>query len=101
MRHLIFALLLAVGMGGLALTVARLVRFMWVGRPGIPVDRIPERLGSVVLYWLFQRKVMEKLRERQYQRWRAELSRRELAEMDEIGMQLAYQNLSQGSESGL
>jgi Fe-S oxidoreductase len=60
MRHLIFAMLLAVGMGGLAFTVGRLVRFMWVGRPGIPVDRVPERLGSVVLYWLLQRKVMEK-----------------------------------------
>lgn len=60
MRHLIFALVLVVGMGGLTWTVARLIRFMWVGRPGIPQDRIPERLGSVVLYWLLQRKVMEK-----------------------------------------
>src|SRR5437764_10209617 len=60
MRHLIFAIVLVVGMGGLALTVARLVRFMWVGRPGIPMDRVPERLGSVVLYWLLQRKVMER-----------------------------------------
>lgn len=60
MRHLIFALVLAVGLGGLAFTISRFVRFMWVGRPGIPGDRIPERLGSVVLYWLFQRKVMQK-----------------------------------------
>ena len=60
MRHLIFAIVLMVGMGGLAFTVSRLVRFMWVGRPGIPVDRVPERLGSVVLYWLLQRKVMER-----------------------------------------
>ena len=60
MRHLIFALVLLVGMGGLTFTVVRLVRFMWSGRPGIPVDRVPERLGSVVLYWLLQRKVMER-----------------------------------------
>jgi Fe-S oxidoreductase len=60
MRQLIFALVLALGMGGLGFTVLRLIRFMWVGRPWIPTDRIPERLGSVVLYWLFQRKVMEK-----------------------------------------
>jgi Fe-S oxidoreductase len=60
MRHLIFAMLLVVGMGGLAFTVGRLIRFMWVGRPGIPMDRVPERLGSVVLYWLLQRKVMER-----------------------------------------
>jgi flagellar protein FliJ len=46
-----------------------------------------------------QRKVIEKLRERQFARWKAELSRRELAELDEIGMQLAYQDLTMG-ESG-
>jgi Fe-S oxidoreductase len=60
MRHLIFAIVLAVGLGGLAFTISRFVRFLWVGRPGIPLDRIPERLGSVVLYWLLQRKVMQK-----------------------------------------
>ena len=60
MRHLIFAAVLAVGVGGLLFTVMRFVRFMWVGRDGIPVDRLPARLGSVVLYWLLQRKVMEK-----------------------------------------
>jgi len=60
MRQLIFAAVLAVGVGGLLYTIVRLIRFMWVGRPGIPVDRLPERLGSVVLYWLLQRKVMEK-----------------------------------------
>ena len=42
-----------------------------------------------------RRKVIEKLRERQFQRWRAELDRREQAEMDEIGMQLAYRNLAE------
>lgn len=47
-----------------------------------------------------QRKAIEKLKEKQLERWRADLSRREGAEMDEIGMQLAYQNLSQDSESG-
>jgi flagellar protein FliJ len=45
-----------------------------------------------------QRKVIEKLREKQLERWRAEQSRRELAELDEIGMQLAYQNLTDGSD---
>jgi flagellar FliJ protein len=44
-----------------------------------------------------QRMVIEKLREKQFNRWRAEQDRRELAEMDEIGMQLAYQNLTDGS----
>jgi flagellar FliJ protein len=40
-----------------------------------------------------QRKVMEKLRERQLERWRAEQSRKDAAEQDEIGMQLSYDNL--------
>ena len=47
-----------------------------------------------------QRKAIEKLKEKQLERWRADLSRRESAELDEIGMQLAYQNLSQDSEPG-
>jgi flagellar export protein FliJ len=46
-----------------------------------------------------QRKIIEKLRERQFQRWQEKLARRESAEMDEIGMQLAYQNLADASES--
>jgi flagellar FliJ protein len=47
-----------------------------------------------------QRKAIEKLKEKQLERWRAEQSRRESAELDEIGMQLAYQNISQDVESG-
>ncbi len=45
-----------------------------------------------------RRKVIEKLRERQFERWRSQINRRELEELDEIGMQLAYQNLSEESE---
>ena len=44
-----------------------------------------------------QRKVIEKLREKQFERWRAEQNQRELAQLDEIGMQLAYQNLTEES----
>ena len=40
-----------------------------------------------------QRKVIEKLRERQYDRWKADLLKKETAEMDEIGTQLAVRNL--------
>ena len=35
------------------------------------------------------RKVMEKLREKQYERWREEQARRETVAQDEVGMQLA------------
>ena len=37
-----------------------------------------------------QRKMIEKLRERQLEAWRADQARREQAELDEIGMQLAF-----------
>ena len=37
-----------------------------------------------------QRKVIEKLREKQFERWKAERSKKELAELDEVSMQLSY-----------
>lgn len=46
-----------------------------------------------------QRKAIEKLREKQFARWREENARRDQAAMDEIGMQLAYQNLVADAES--
>jgi flagellar FliJ protein len=44
------------------------------------------------------RKAIEKLREKAFERWRAEQDRRELAAADEAGMQLAYEHLAQGYE---
>ena len=43
-----------------------------------------------------QRKVIEKLREKHRERWVAALSKRELSEQDEIGMQLSYWHSLQG-----
>jgi flagellar FliJ protein len=40
-----------------------------------------------------RRKAIEKLRERQFDRWRADQARREAALADEIGSQLAFGNL--------
>ncbi len=42
-----------------------------------------------------KRKVIEKLRERQLARWREQLERRDVAEMDEIGMQLGHDRFIQ------
>ncbi|HTW95687.1 MAG TPA: flagellar export protein FliJ [Tepidisphaeraceae bacterium] len=39
-----------------------------------------------------QRKIIEKLRERQFERWRADQEARDAAQTDEIGMQLYYRN---------
>lgn len=39
-----------------------------------------------------QRKVMEKLRERQQARWAEEIARKEAAQLDEVATQITYQN---------
>jgi flagellar FliJ protein len=41
-----------------------------------------------------ERKVIEKLRERQFDRWKQEVERKELAEMDEVGAQFGYRQLA-------
>ncbi len=45
---------------------------------------------SVVAEAAKQRKIIEKLREKQFERWKTELSRKELADADEVAMQLSY-----------
>jgi flagellar FliJ protein len=48
------------------------------------------------------RKAIEKLREKQFERWKADQDRRETNELDEVSMQLAYRNLAdelEGSSS--
>lgn len=50
------------------------------------VDEARQQLADAARY----RKVIEKLKERHHERWKMELSRRELSEMDEIGMHLSY-----------
>jgi flagellar protein FliJ len=42
-----------------------------------------------------QRKVIEKLREKQLERWRAEQDRREAADLDEVSMQISYHDMAQ------
>ena len=59
MKPLVFASMLVASFGLFAWTVSRLIRFMRVGRPDIPTDRLGERLGSVLIYWLMQKKVPE------------------------------------------
>lgn len=44
------------------------------------------------------RKVIEKLREKHFDRWRAALKNRELTEQDEIGMQLSYWNITEAED---
>jgi len=46
-----------------------------------------------------RRKAIDKLREKQFERWKLEQSRKEQAELDEIGMQLAYQHLTEVADA--
>ena len=46
-----------------------------------------------------ERKVLQKLEERQRERWAAEVRRKELAELDEVGLQLANRQAAQAAES--
>lgn len=46
-----------------------------------------------------QRKIIEKLKEKQFDRWRDDQQRKELAALDEIGMQLSYANLLDDEEA--
>ncbi len=59
-KPFIFAVLFAAANLFFLWTVARFVRFMMIGRAYIPSDRIGERVGSVLVYWLAQKKVPEK-----------------------------------------
>lgn len=45
-----------------------------------------------------KRKVMEKLKEKHHDRWKAEIERKETALTDEIGMQLAFRNLGDAND---
>lgn len=45
-----------------------------------------------------QRKMIEKLRERQQERWRGEQSRKETAELEEVNLQLAVEPISRDSQ---
>jgi flagellar FliJ protein len=46
-----------------------------------------------------QRKILEKLRERQQVRWADALAKKELAQMDEVAMQMTYQQIEAEPEA--
>jgi len=57
------------------------------------VQRKLEEAQKELLEAAKQRKVIEKLKEKQLERWRAEMARSEANQMDEIGMQIGFENL--------
>jgi flagellar export protein FliJ len=58
------------------------------------IDRARSALGEAAK----QRKIIEKLRERQLQRWKMQRTRAENEELDDIGMQLAYRQLGASAD---
>ena len=62
------------------------------------VQRQAEEAHAALTLAAQRRKAVEKLRDHQYLRWRQAIERRDMAQMDEIGVQLAYQNLVQSEE---
>ena len=48
-----------------------------------------------------ERKVIEKLREKQFERWKEETMRKEQAEADEVGAQFGYRQLAESSKDAL
>ncbi len=61
MRHAIFGLLFLVANLAFLWTVSRYYKFMAAGRPDLAFDRLPERVWSVLVYWLGQKKVPERV----------------------------------------
>jgi flagellar FliJ protein len=45
-----------------------------------------------------RRKIIEKLREKQFERWKAEQDRKEVAELDEVAMQMSHHNFARGMD---
>jgi Fe-S oxidoreductase len=62
MKQLIFAALVALGVGGFVWTLQRYLRVMLMGRPDWRprFDRIPKRVAMILIFFLGQKKVAEK-----------------------------------------
>lgn len=61
-----------------------------MGAIQVHVDRAKRNLNEAAK----QRKILEKLRERLYARWREQIERQDAAEMDEIAMRLGHDQLA-------
>ena len=61
------------------------------------VDEAQRLLGEAAK----ERKILEKLKERKRERWAAELTRKDSAELDEVGMQLSYRHPHEVPSAGV
>jgi flagellar protein FliJ len=58
-------------------------------------QQIADKARAALVEATKQRKIIEKLREKQFERWRADLATKETAALDEVGMQLTQRNLDE------
>ncbi|MCS6915517.1 MAG: (Fe-S)-binding protein [Myxococcales bacterium] len=58
-RPLVFGILLLIALAGFLWSIVRLIRLLGLGRPDLRVDRLGERLASVLVYFLGQRRVAQ------------------------------------------
>ena len=56
------------------------------------VQRSVDEAQQALLEAVKQRKAIEKLREKHHQRWAEEIARKEAAQLDEVSMQMSYEN---------
>ena len=61
MRHAIFGVLFLLANLAFLWTVSRYYQFLAVGRPDLKLDRLHQRLWYVLVYWLGQKKVPERV----------------------------------------
>ena len=65
---------------------------MGVAQKMANVQLLLEKAAKVAAEASKQKKILEKLRERRFARWREQLERRDLIEMDEISTRLSYEH---------
>ena len=61
LKSTIFAMMLVAATAVFLWTVSRLYRIMAHGRPDLRLDRLGDRVASVLVYWLGQKKVGERM----------------------------------------
>jgi len=56
------------------------------------VQRAVDEAQQALIEAVKQRKAVEKLREKHHERWKAEIDRKEAAQLDEVSMQMSHDN---------
>src|SRR5688572_13945709 len=63
------------------------------------VQRSVDEAQQALVEAMKQRKAIEKLREKHHQRWRDEIARKEANQLDEVAMQMSYENIARSRDA--